>query len=214
MADLMQILADILQITPQQVSEYAAQGPLYQIFYLIFFPTLFIIFLIFIIFRIVSTSKKIGFLVAVAVYAFIVLQGYYQFFVTMSKYWLFGLLVLGFIYMLLLKFRPGAEGAKAKSFSGGGVINFLEDMTGKKLNPAQVMKLSGRIDRDVKKLVESKKALEENIRHSSKGGDSSFLYQQLGEVDQAISTLRNFKSSGAWGDYEDWRKNNESRFSL
>lgn len=112
--DFMDFFMDIFKLDYSIVSEYASQGVLYQLFYLVFFPTLFIIFFIYIISRYVMHSHRgLRILIAVAIYAFIILQGYYKWFVYLSKYWLFGIIFLGFIYII---FNRGQE----PSSSGGG----------------------------------------------------------------------------------------------
>ncbi|MEE9323654.1 MAG: hypothetical protein V3U72_03840 [Candidatus Aenigmarchaeota archaeon] len=123
--DIFQWLVDILQISSQLVNEYAVQGPLYQIFYLFFFPTLFIIVFIYILTsRWMGEHKGLQILIAVAVYAFIIFQGMYNWFVFLSQYWIIGLIILGFIWLV---FRPrgggGAQGKTLGAAAGGGILS-------------------------------------------------------------------------------------------
>jgi len=113
--NIFQMLVDILKINQNLVSEYASQGPLSQMFYLFVFPTIFLVVFVYILTsRWMGEHRGLKILISVAVYAFIILQGYYSFFVMFSKYWLFGLLILGGLWMV---FRPGRGGG------GGGAAH-------------------------------------------------------------------------------------------
>jgi len=129
--DVFQMLVDIFKINQNLVYEYANQGPLYQIFYLLFFPSIFIIIFIWILSHaIIGQHKGLRILLSVGVYAFIILQGYYSLFIVLSKYWLFGLLVLGFLYILVYRggIRGGGGGggghgaAHGKALGMGGIV--------------------------------------------------------------------------------------------
>jgi hypothetical protein len=120
-ADIFQFLIDILKISPNLVSEYAAQGVFYQIFYLFLFPTIFVIIFVWILTnKIMGQHKGLRILLSVAVYAFIILQGYYTWFVMFSKYWLVGLITLGFFYFISYR---GGGGAKAMTGGGRGILS-------------------------------------------------------------------------------------------
>lgn len=218
MADMLQLLIDIFKISPQMVNQYSTVSPLEQIFYLFFFPTLFIIVFIYILTsRWMGEHKGLQILIAIAVYAFIIFQGLYNSFVFLSNYWLIGLMILGGIWFV---FRPrGGGGARGMAAGGKGkggkFLGFLEDVTGKKLNPKDILKFNKMIGRDIQQLFKRKKILEK--RSKELGSDSAaanLVYNQIAQVDQALATLQNFKQSGALGDYEDWRKSNKELFSL
>lgn len=128
--DIFQLLIDIFKISPQMVNQYATVSPLEQIFYLFFFPTLFIIVLIFILTRYITEHKGINLMIALAVYAFIIFQGLYNWFVFLSKYWLLGLILLAFIYLILGKLgQPrGAKGMTAAQGKGGAAGGLFDDV--------------------------------------------------------------------------------------
>jgi hypothetical protein len=114
--DFMELFMEIFKLDYSIVNEYASQGVLYQLFYLVFFPTLFIIFFIYITSRyVIHSHKGLRIVIAVAIYAFIVLQGLYKWFVFLSKFWLFGIIFLGVIYMI---FNRGKEAPPAGSGKG------------------------------------------------------------------------------------------------
>lgn len=121
--DILNFLADILRIDYQTLNQYSLYTPIEQMFYLFFFPTLFIIILIYIlVHHYMSEHKGLSILLAGAVYAFIIFQGLYKWFIFLSKYWLIGLVILGLLWMF---FRPRGGGtaapqggAKAKAVAG------------------------------------------------------------------------------------------------
>ena len=113
MADVLSILVEILKIDQSLVSEYAAQGPIYQIFFLLFFPMLFIALLVWIIANKWIQHKAFTLLIEVAVFAFIILQGWYNWFVYLSKFWLFLLVFLGVLWFFFGRKKLGAGGQPA-----------------------------------------------------------------------------------------------------
>ena len=219
-ADIFEMLVDILKINQNLVYEYSNQGALYQLFYLFIFPTLFIVIFIWILSnRVMGQHKGLRLLLAVGVYAFIILQGYYSWFVTLSKYWLFGLIVLGFLYMIVYRggnIMGGGGGAKGKvAEAGGGALHFVEEMTGMKINPAKVLQYRRRAERTLKLLAERKRVLEKRVDQVKKDPKAAEqVFMQLGEVDQAIVLLTKFISTGAWHDYEEWYKMNAQKFGI
>ena len=116
----MDLVAQFFRISPQLVSKYAAQGQIYQIFYLVFFPTLFILLFIYILTSRGPIGLHRGFkiLVSVAVYAFIILNGWYSYFVMMSEFWMFLLILMGVVYFFWA--RGGTKGGQLAQAGGGG----------------------------------------------------------------------------------------------
>lgn len=215
--EIMTVLADLLRISPELVRDYASVTPLEQIFYLFFFPTLFIIVFIYILVsHWMKEHRGLRILIAVAVYAFIIFQGLYDWFVILSKFWLFGLILIGVVWFI---FRP-KEGGGAKGLTSGKgkfskVIGFAEDLTGKKLDPKEAAKLNKMLMRDLERLAETKKSLEsrvEKLKHDPVA--ANMVYQQLGDIDTAIANLEKFKQSGNLKDYEEWRKDTKHLFKL
>jgi len=190
--DIFQLLVDILKISPQLVNEYAVQGPLYQIFYLFFFPALFIIVFIFILSRIVMPEHKgLRLLIALAVYAFIILQGYYNFFVYISEFWLIILIILGFIWFIIG--RRGGEGVRGKVLGGKGSLfklrQAIENKLGFSLNPLTNIEAVTDIKRSIEetnKKMEKVKALFDKEGNAEK---KQFLLDQLGRLEQELAQL-------------------------
>jgi len=114
--DLFDMLVQILQISPTLVNEYQAQGPIYQLFYLFFFPMVFIVLLIYVIMRRFSDNRGLSVLVGIAVLAFIILNKWYTFFAYLSRFWIFILVVIGFILMWFYHKEKGpAETGKGRA---------------------------------------------------------------------------------------------------
>ncbi|MBN1896814.1 MAG: hypothetical protein JW789_03770 [Candidatus Aenigmarchaeota archaeon] len=124
MADILTMLQQLLcygnYSCMQEFQQYMYQ-PVEGLFYAIFFPVVFIIIFIYIIAGTVGQfNRGIRLLVAMAVFAFIILQGWYGFFISLSKMWLIIIVLLGFLWMLLHTFvgRGRGEGT-AKGRTGG-----------------------------------------------------------------------------------------------
>lgn len=170
MADMMSLLVDILKISSTHVNEYANQGAINQLFFLFIFPTVFIIVFIYILsYRVMPHHKGLRLIIAVVVYAFIIISGYYNWFVFLSSYWLLGLVLIGFLYLLLGRGGGGEGGGggakrltgKAKSYLGliktatvgDRSINPLEIIADKKLFDQKIAEM----DAEIKKAEEEKK---------------------------------------------------------
>lgn len=118
--DLFDMLVQILQISPALVNEYAAQGPIYQLFYLFFFPMVFIVILVWMIMERFSKHRGLSILIGIAVLAFIVLNGWYNFFAYLSRFWIIIVVIIG-AFMAFFSFRGRKEGggAATKGRMGG-----------------------------------------------------------------------------------------------
>lgn len=105
----------------QEFQQYAYQ-PMEGIFYAVFFPIVFIVIFIYIISGTVGAfTRGIRILVAMAVLAFIIIQGYYYYFILMSKMWLFVIIFLGVLWMIMHTFvGRGGGGGKARALGGEG----------------------------------------------------------------------------------------------
>ncbi|NIO23014.1 MAG: hypothetical protein GTN38_03240 [Candidatus Aenigmarchaeota archaeon] len=118
--DLFDMLVQILQISPTLVNEYATQGPIYQLFYLFFFPMVFIIILVWMIMERFSRHRGLSILVGIAVLAFIILNGWYNFFAYLSRFWLIIVIILGAIWAFF-SFKGKKEGGPAAKGRMGGL---------------------------------------------------------------------------------------------
>lgn len=144
MADVLTMLQQFLcygnTACAQEFQQYAYK-PMEGIFYAVFFPIVFILLFVYIVSGAVGALRAKGFriLIAVAVFAFIILEGWYHFFLVIGRLWLYVIIFLGFIWVLIHTFtgRGGGEGGNAKARTGGGSIGgaltkrIKNQMTGK-----------------------------------------------------------------------------------
>ena len=184
--DFIDLFAEIFKLDYSIINEYASQGPIYQLFYIVFFPTVFIIFFIYILSRLVIYSHKgIRIMISVAIYAFIVLQGYYRWFVYFSRFWLFGLLLIGILYMIITRgHEPKPQGGvKAKSISSVKT----------QLGNIFIKKTTGRLDAEVKTLEEALMTISSVIESFEKGNskDIDNIYGGPGGLFNQLQTIRN-----------------------
>jgi len=141
MASVLELIQDFLcygnSQCMQEFNRYAYQ-PIEGIFYLVFFPILFIIVFVYLLSnKLFAHQKGLRVLLAVAIFALIILQQWYFLFMQLGKMWYFGLIILGFFWLLLYGLRGGIGGqARARGEEeGGGMTNSLlsrikKDVTG------------------------------------------------------------------------------------
>ncbi len=118
--DILQLLVEILQISPQLVNEYSSQGPIYQLFYLFFFPMVFIVILVWMVMERFSRHRGLSILIGIAVLAFIILQGWYSFFAYLSRFWILIVVIIA-AFMAFFSFRGKKEGGVTKGRTIGGI---------------------------------------------------------------------------------------------
>jgi hypothetical protein len=114
-------LIDLLNINCRYITcNYP--NPLEGLFYLIFFPTVFIVLFIYILSgRVLSAvgsdHQGLRLLVAVSVYIFIIMQGWYTLFISLSKMW-YILIILLFGFWWFFRGHKGGGGGKGGALSG------------------------------------------------------------------------------------------------
>lgn len=157
MADILDILIEILRIDCSVVQCYYA-NPIEGLFYLFFFPTVFIILFIYIltsfIFRGGGKVRGLKLLIALGAYAFIIFQYLYTFFAAVSQlWWLLTILLVGLFAFVRYLFTGGKEGGGGgmPGVGGGslrGVIKEMTDAAIKKKFKKPVMKALGISDKE------------------------------------------------------------------
>ncbi|MBN2101625.1 MAG: hypothetical protein JW716_02010 [Candidatus Aenigmarchaeota archaeon] len=133
--DIIDIVAEFLKIDQATVDSAMNQGVMQGIFHLFFFPTVFLIMFVMILMNKRGTGRKdLDMLITVSIYAFILMSGYYKYFVWMSTYWLYLLIFLGAIYVIThhtSKSNGGGGGKQMPGFGGnatgfGKVMNLAK----------------------------------------------------------------------------------------
>ncbi len=103
----------------QEFQQYAYK-PMEGIFYAVFFPIVFIIIFVYIVSTALSLkSRGIKMLIAVAVFAFIILQGWYHMFMMLGQMWLFVIVILGFFWVLVYTFKGKKQEAHGRTGVAG-----------------------------------------------------------------------------------------------
>ncbi len=133
MADILQMMIEFLRINCQTVNCYFP-NPFEGIFYLILLPMVVLIAFVYIIFSVGLTipHKGIRLLIALVVLVFIVLQGWFNFFISFSWIWVIIIIILG-IWWSIKGRREG--GGKMPSLGGrmtsapGGLASRVKGIT-------------------------------------------------------------------------------------
>jgi hypothetical protein len=140
---LLDIIINTLKINCSVVQCTGYASDIEALFYLFFFPTVFIILFIYIVIGVVidkAGGKEGGLrlLVSVALYAFIVFQGYYNLFVSLSRLWwillatLVGLWI--FIRTMIHGRKGGATGSPMSGIKERGTWENFKKATGLDIN--------------------------------------------------------------------------------
>jgi hypothetical protein len=180
MADILTILQSFLCYgngdCVNLFNQYAYK-PLEGLFYVVFFPIVFILLFIFILSSSVSPNRGFRLLISVAVFAFIIFQGWYYMFARLSEFWLFLLILLGLLWMLVHTFvgRGGGNGrAQARSFGDG---------FGSKLMGRAWKRVSGQEQALVKAIEADLELLSKMSPQDKEVGEvSGRIYQQLRQL--------------------------------
>ena len=143
MADVVQILIDVLKINCSVVQcNYA--NPMESLFYLVFFPSVFIILFVYMLVDFViaragiTDSKLIRLLLSVSFYAFIVFQELYTLFVGLSKIWYLALIIIIGLWLVIRIFFGGKRDVSGGSgFMPGirGTFGDFKKELGGRMNP-------------------------------------------------------------------------------
>lgn len=140
MASILDILIQVLNIDCGVVQCYYA-SEIEAMFYIFFFPTIFIILFIYIltsfIFRGGGKVMGLKLMIAIGAYAFIVFEHLFTMFVSISRmWWLLTILLVGLFAFIRFLFKGGEEGGAKGGLSGvggkrKGPIGFLHAIAGR-----------------------------------------------------------------------------------
>lgn len=123
--DIMDLLVSYLCPTSQSASScqnflsassHQVLMPFGPMIYFLFFPTVFMLMFLWIVFgSVVKGNRAINLLATIAVYIFIIINGFYPVFLWLGEFWIIVIFILGFLYLLLHRFGKGGGG------KGGGM---------------------------------------------------------------------------------------------
>jgi len=202
MADILQILQQFLCYGNSDCinlfNQYSYK-PMEGLFYVVFFPIVFIILFIFIVSSSISPNRGFRALISVAVFAFIIMQGWYYLFATLGKFWLYLLVFLGFIWILIHTFvgrskEEGGGGAKGRvggAFDGiiGGAASRLKVQMSQELRDDET-----RLDA----LLKSLEGLIGDMRNAGSQADIDNVYRAyvdlLPQINAHLESLRKMTS--------------------
>lgn len=126
MADILQIVRDFLcygnSDCINMFNSYAS-NPMEGLFYLVFFPIVFIIIFIYLLaHRYFPDHRSLNIILSLAFFAFIILQGWYHFFMILGQLWYIVIIILGFLWIALFGLLgKGSGGGGAQGRSGMGL---------------------------------------------------------------------------------------------
>ena len=161
MADLLSMIIQFLNINCSFIECYQ-NNPLEAVFYLVFFPTVFIILFIYIISNVlvkgdgVKGPQGLRILVSVAIYMFIVIGGWYSLFVVVSKIWWLVIILLAGFWIFVRHYFGGSSkgsGGMPSAIITGIKKELSEKMLDKFLEKARLQSKGRRIDRETKSTI-------------------------------------------------------------
>ena len=184
MANAPDFIIELLKINcgAVQCSGYATE--IEALFYIVFFPTVFLILFIYIltnfIFRGGGFSRGLRLLIAVAAYAFVVFQGMYNIFVSLSSaWWILTILLVGLFAFIRHLIKGGDGGGQGHMPGIGGKrsgLNILDRARGKARDAVlQKTGLETREEEIKRRTEEEIKRVDEKVR---KKGMRSLTYEE------------------------------------
>jgi hypothetical protein len=127
---LLDIIIDTLRINCSVVQCTGYASDIEALFYLFFFPTVFIILLVYILTNFIfrgegNTPRGLRLLISVTLYAFIIMEGLYTMFTSLSRFWwLFAVILIG-LWAFIRHLIGGGVG-KMPSLGGGALGSFAK----------------------------------------------------------------------------------------
>jgi hypothetical protein len=173
MADLIQMLIEVLRIDCSVVNCYYT-NQIDAIFNLFFFPTVFILLIIYLLLNYILDEVRGGLrlLIAIALYAVIVINGLMTLFIPLSQFWWIVLLIVFgawvFFTRLLFKEKKGGGGGLAGALAGGatgGVVGYMAGKAEREIRKDDKREFDS-LEREVNRL-------REHIEGYKKGGPDS-----------------------------------------
>jgi len=198
-ADLFEILRDFLCYgntdCVRTFQDYASK-PMEGIFYLVLFPTVFIIFMVYLSSDRLTHSPKIRLLIAMCLFAAVILQGWWYIATFIGRYWIFGAVVMG-VFLVLgrgLFGKPKEGGASARTagtFEGlGGALGrrLKSEFTGERKDLAHQVGIQ----------LDTLEGLLSKMKSSSNSADIDNVFRAYTEMvrnlHDLLNTLRDMES--------------------
>lgn len=194
------------QGTQSQCSQFLSAYPdiTQQLVWLVFFPTVFLLIFINVIASgVTTTSAKYKTLVAIAIYIFIIFQGWYHYFLNVSKFWFIAIIVLGGIFVLIKKMGPasgggGGGGERHLKASGSTGKNWLKEalIGEREINPLEIAR-NTKLIKDEIILLKQQKKIQEDLRGQETDSRSRAVFNdKISILEHEIATLENLLKAG------------------
>lgn len=204
MASLLDFIIELLKIDCGVVQCHYP-NEIEAMFYLLFFPTIFIILFIYILTNFIfrggeMKSKGLRLLISVGAYAFIIFQGLYSLFVSLSQlWWLMAILLVGLFAFIKFMFTGGGDGGDRPGHLpgvGGGAFGGWAKGRMRDVISGDREKLKKTINDRIKTLH----GIINQMKHSPTGKEMGELVGQYWNIRQdAENLIKNYSQTGKAG---------------
>lgn len=151
MSEIIEVIAELLQIDYSIISEYSYQSPFHVLFYIIILPSIILLLFLFIFFRNLTDNPKINMLLTSVIFIAILLNGWFKYFIFIGKIWLYLMIFLGILWFITGHKKGAKTGEKigsVKSMNPFGQTIFGK-IGGATLSINHGKRLAGRIDKNL-----------------------------------------------------------------
>ena len=206
MVDIVDTLITLLcqQGTQSNCQNFIAQYPdvVQQVLWMVFFPGIFLLIFIMLLARGVAgdNSRKVGSLLAIGLFLFIIFQGWYHYFLNISKFWFVSVIVLGGLYVFTHRMGPAhGNGGNARNqfpYQGKKKNTWMREAVfgTTVLDPREVARNRKLCDQEIGDLKKKRESLEKRL--GSGKVDTSRIMPAIAEIDKAIAENEQRKSRG------------------
>ncbi len=166
--------------------------PASQLVFFLFFPLVFLLIAIHILTGGISERTKdlkIQTLLSVAMFLFIVFQGWYHFFLNISKFWFIAVIILGGFWVLFNKMGPasgGGGGGGTRTLSG--ISNFAKGKVRRKLEGKEKGKKS-QIEQTMENLEALLNTIEKETKNPTPGTNRADMLREYDNRKRTLCTL-------------------------
>lgn len=177
-------------------SHSSTMPPFGQYIYFLFFPTVFLLLFLWIIFgAVIKGNKAIDLLGTIAVFVFIIIEGFYPIFLVLGELWIVFIFVLGFLYVITRRFRKDSGKGGSMSISDGGISSGVAGMIGKKARSAWTGEERA-LEKTVQARMDTLRKAAHNLKHPPSGTDVARLQDSynnaLISAEASIEELKRF----------------------
>jgi hypothetical protein len=209
--DVLEVLMGVLcqRDTLYQCQQFVQEYPdvVTQTIYFFFFPTVFMIVFVYLLAASVAgddkVAKKFKAMIGVAIFVFIVLQGWYHIILILSKFWFFSIIIMGgyyvFVYKMGVKKGEPQSGTKG---TAGRAFDSLANYAGRRISSAirgDEKTIISRIERLQKEVVSYEKTIDSYEHAQDKYAAASMRaakHERLNEIDMLMRELGQMTSFG------------------